>query len=609
MDQSFYIGTMFDAYKYFGAFPRYESGKLTGVTFRVYAPSAARVDLIGDFNDWAAGKHTMEWEDDGGVLSCFVPEAQIGQRYKYKIFTKEGWSVDHTDPYARQMEVRPAAAAIITDPGNYEFQDREWMQKRTKCFNEPLNIYEMHLGSWLKNPEHEEGWFSYDQLADKLIPYLKKHGFTHVELLPVMEHPSDASWGYQLSGFFAPTSRYGTPNQFKAFIDACHRADIGVFLDYVPAHFALDDYGLAKFDGTALYEYPSEDTGHSEWGSYNFNFYRGEVCSFLQSAANFWLEEFHIDGLRMDAISNILYWQGDANRGVNEGGVKFVQTMNTGLQTRHPTAILMAEDSSNFLKVTAPTEYDGLGFDYKWNMGWMHDTLSFFKRPAHERRVYYHQISFSMLYFYNENYLLPFSHDEVVHGKATILQKMNGDYEVKFPQGRVLYTYMFTHPGKKLNFMGNEIGMLREWDEKRENDWEILNYPLHDSFNHYFQELSTLYRTSPALYDAEYAETSFRWLEVNRGDVCSYAYERRHEKQRLLVLINLNDQPVEDFTFGYDEAVSARLILHSDWQRFSGQTPEEETTIVSEEKPYFEHPYRFTVDLPVFSAQIYEITE
>ena len=432
MKKEFYIGEMFDAYQYLGAQPVFDAGKETGVEFRVYAPAAKRIDLLGDFNDWTPGRHVMMREGTGGVQSCFVQEARIGMRYKFKITTKEGWSCDHTDPYARQMELRPASAAIITDPYAFHFTDHEWMARRTKGFDEPVNIYEVHAGSWKTDPERENGWLNYDELADHLIPYLKENHFTHVELMPIMEHPSDASWGYQLTGFFAPTARYGTPDQLKSFVNRCHLAGIGVIFDFVPVHFALDDYGLAKFDGTSLYEYPATDTGYSEWGTHNFNFYRGEVCSFLQSAANFWLSEFHVDGLRMDAISNILYWQGDVQRGVNEGAVKFVQKMNRGLTMRHPTVMLMAEDSSDYLKVTAPVEYGGLGFDYKWNMGWMNDTLDFFRRPAHERRVYYHQLSFSMMYFYNENYLLPFSHDEVVHGKATILQKMNGDYEDKF---------------------------------------------------------------------------------------------------------------------------------------------------------------------------------
>ncbi len=607
MDQSFYTGEMFDAYQYFGAKPVYEDGIARGVDFRVYAPSAERIDLIGDFNDWTPGMHIMEWQGTGGVLACHVPEARVGMRYKYKVFSKDGWNCDHTDPYALQMQLRPESAAIIIDPDNYTFTDREWMRTRSKCFDMPLNIYEMHMGSWRTNPNDENGWFNYVQIAERLIPYLKENHFTHVEIMPVMEHPSDISWGYQLSGFFAPTSRYGTPAQLKEFVDRCHNADIGVIFDFVPVHFALDDYGLAKFDGTALYEYPAEDTGYSEWGSHNFNFFRGEVRSFLQSSANYWLTEFHADGLRMDAISNVLYWQGDADRGVNEGGVQFVQNMNDGLQKIHPTSILMAEDSSNFLKVTAPTKYGGLGFDYKWDMGWMNDTLDFFRRPAHERRVHYHMLSFSMMYFYNENYLLPFSHDEVVHGKATILQKMNGDYEDKFPQGRVLYTYMFTHPGKKLNFMGNELGQLREWDEGQECDWMLLDYPLHDSFYRYFQELSKLYTESPALHDSEYAERSFRWLEIDRGDVCTYVYERINDTQRFIVIMNLDDRPLESFVFGYDRAASAELILHSDWQRFGGGTKESKTVISAKKMALRDFTHQFEVSMPAFSSMILEV--
>lgn len=607
----FFTGRAFDAYTYFGAHP-----EGSGVSFRVYAPNAVGVEVIGEWSGWNG--ITM-FRDNGGVYSVYCDGARVGQMYKYRIHRRDGFVTEHSDPYGFRTELRPNSASIITDLRSFAFDDEKWMKSRDKCYNRPMNIYEVHLGSWRTKPAETprdeevsspEDWYTYKEIAEPLIEYVKESGFTHIELMPLCEYPADCSWGYQVTGFYSPTSRYGTPDDLKYLVNACHKAGIGVICDFVPVHFAVDGYALAEFDGTGLYEYPNDGAGRSEWGSYNFNFYRGEVCSFLQSAANYWLSEFHFDGLRMDAISNALYWQGDAARGVNSGAVTFIRNMNSGLHHIHPTALLMAEDSTNYLKVTAPVEYEGLGFDYKWDMGWMNDTLDFFRTPPNERSKHYHKITFSMQYFYNELFLLPFSHDEVVHGKATIIQKMWGDYEVKFPQCRALYLYMFTHPGKKLNFMGSEFAQFREWDEKREQDWDILKYPNHDAFRRFFTELAELYRSNPALYDGEYNMNTFQWLEADAVEDCVYCYRRTSGNNSLVVALNLSDKARENYRFGINEPCALKEILNSDSDIYGGGTPTKMAPLIASEAiPYGKFKDSFTVDLAPFSGKIFEVVQ
>ncbi len=593
--RDFYVGKVFDAYDYFGAHP-----DKNGVWFRVYAPSAEKISLIGEFNQWEG--QWMEHCENHGVYQLYVPDAKPGMLYKYKIYGG-GRVTDHCDPYGFGMELRPNSASVVVDLSEYKFHDRVWMDRRQKTYEQPMNIYEMHAGSWHTNPEDPNGWYNYAELAEPLIAYLKENHYNYVEFLPLSEHPADVSWGYQTTGYFSPTSRYGTAAQLKELIDKCHQADIGVILDFVPVHFAMDDYGLAMFDGTPLYEYPNDAVGHSEWGTCNFMHSRGEVRSFLQSAAEYWLEEFHFDGIRMDAISRIIYWQGDPNRGVNGNAVEFIRYMNQELHRRHPTALLIAEDSTNFLKVTAPVEYNGLGFDYKWDLGWMNDTLNYFKTPPSERPSHYYKLSFSMDYFYNELYLLPLSHDEVVHGKATIIQKMWGDYELKFPQCRALFAYMYMHPGKKLNFMGNEIGQFREWDESREQDWDILTYPLHDAFHKYIRELNRLYETQEALYSKEYHPQYFQWLEIHAASKSVYIFQRGKEKGSIIAAFNFSDQTWEDHPCKLSWKARVKELLNSDWDIYGGQTPVPSkktlTASMSDEE------YILPVTLSPFSARIF----
>ena len=598
--QDFYIGKSFDAYEFFGA---HKIGNK--ILFRVYAPNAAKVSLVGEFNDWQ--EEEMEQQYQSGIYSITSENACVGMMYKYCIHTRDGQVVYHCDPYGFAMELRPNSASYIVDLEEYKFSDDEWMNKRDKCYNKPLNIYEIHMGSWMKKNDetYNNGWYRYNEIADRLINYVKENGFTHIEIMPLCEHPVDCSWGYQNTGFFSPTSRYGTNKELKELIDKCHKANVGVILDFVPIHFAVDDYGLAKFDGTELYEYPHKDVGASEWGTCNFIHSRGEVCSFLQSAANYWLKEYHFDGLRMDAISRAIYWQGNPARGVNSCAINFIRNMNVGLHKLHPTAMIIAEDSTAYPKVTAPVEYNGLGFDYKWDLGWMNDTLEYFKISPKERANHYYKLTFSMEYFYNELFLLPFSHDEVVHGKATIIQKMWGDYEDKFKQCRALYMYMYTHPGKKLNFMGNEIAQFREWDEKREQDWQLIKIPLHDAFNKYIKRLNEVYDNYEALYKNEYDSSYFKWLEVNAPEKSVYIYERGRSDHRIIVALNFSDNEYAPFTFKVEEELRLREIVNSDSDIYGGSTWGiiSDVTTTKEDN----YLYNLSINLKPFSGIIYEV--
>lgn len=595
----FFLGNAFDAHTYFGA-------HLTesGVVFRTLAPNATSVSLIWEGGDWEP--MPMKRIHDGGIFEITVPDALPGEMYKYRITPQDpdGETIDHCDPYGFGMELRPKNASIIRDLSSYTFHDETWMKRRGDHRHKPVNIYEAHLGSWRTNPDDENGWYNYEEIAPKLVTYVKKHGYNYIEFMPLSEHPADCSWGYQNTGFFSPTSRYGTAHQLMQLIDICHQAGIGVILDFVPVHFAVDGYALNHYDGTTLYEYPDKETNYSEWGSCNFIHARGEVCSFLQSNANYWLSVFHFDGLRMDAVSRLIYWGGDQKRGTNPASIAFLQRMNQGLHQLQPDAMLIAEDSTTYEGVTRPVKQGGLEFDYKWDMGWMNDTLNFFRQYPWERKNEYHKLTFSMMYFPNEYYLLPLSHDENVHGKATILQKMFGDYDQKFPQARALYLYMYAHPGKKLVFMGSEFGQLREWTETRQQDWDVLSYPIHDAFAHYMDELNHLYLTEPALYAADYEVDGFRWADCHQEQQCIYAIERRAGDSRLLILLHLSDKQTELYTFRIPRCSGLQPLLHTDWKRFHGAT-EEDTAVIPGKQTRTGRT--FTIELPPFSGILLRI--
>lgn len=609
----FYTGKIFDAYKYLGAhINRGKSGKAEEVVFRTFAPSASRISVIGEFNGWT--ETPMEKVHDGNFWELISKEAKPGMMYKYRIYDRAGNCIDHCDPYGYGMELRPNTASIIRDMDAYKFHDGKWMKKRSDHSDLPLNVYELHFGSFRKPSEEPDAWYDYEEMADILLPYLKENGYNYLEIMPLNEYPCDESWGYQGTGFFSPTSRYGTADQLKYFVDRCHENNIGVILDFVPVHFAVDDYALANYDGTALYEYPHSDVGDSEWGSRNFMHSRGEVRSFLQSAAEYWLNEYHIDGLRMDAISRAIYWQGMPERGVNSNAVEFLRYMNQGLKERHPSVILAAEDSTSFPGVTKPAEEGGLGFDYKWDMGWMNDTLDYFRTAPEYRTRDYHKLTFSMMYYYDERYLLPLSHDEVVHGKATILQKMYGDYGQKFPQARAFYMYMYTHPGKKLNFMGNEIGHFREWDEKRELDWNLLTFPAHQDFHRFMEDLNHFYLEHPALSELDYDMEGFQWLECHAEEKCVYVFERctkerRNEtgksrdqmnrQERIVAAFNFSDEE-QEIEIKCEDKKSLKRVFSSEYKEYGGQEEKKEKIIKAKKEIA-------TLKLKPFSAEYYLI--
>ena len=568
--------------------------------------------MIGEFNGWT--ETPMEKVHDGNFWEMISKEAKPGMMYKYRIYDRAGNCIDHCDPYGYGMELRPNTASIIRDMDAYKFHDGKWMKKRSDHSKLPLNVYELHFGSFRKPSEEPDAWYDYEEMADILLPYLKENGYNYLEIMPLNEYPCDESWGYQGTGFFSPTSRYGTADQLKYFVDRCHENDIGVILDFVPVHFAVDDYALANYDGTALYEYPHSDVGDSEWGSRNFMHSRGEVRSFLQSAAEYWLNEYHMDGLRMDAISRAIYWQGMPERGVNSNAVEFLRYMNQGLKERHPSVILAAEDSTSFPGVTKPVEEGGLGFDYKWDMGWMNDTLDYFRTAPEYRTRDYHKLTFSMMYYYDERYLLPLSHDEVVHGKATILQKMYGDYEQKFPQARAFYMYMYAHPGKKLNFMGNEIGHFREWDEKREVDWNLLTFPAHQDFHRFMEDLNHFYLEHPALSEMDYDTEGFQWLECHAEEKCVYVFERctkerRNEtgksrdqmnrQERIVAAFNFSDEE-QEIEIKCEDKKSLKRVFSSEYKAYGGQEEKKEKIIKAKKEIV-------TLQLKPFSAEYYLI--
>lgn len=587
----FYTGKILDAYEYLGC-------HLTegGAVFRTFAPGAAGISVMGDFNGWV--ETPMHRIYDGNFWECELPDVKEGMYYKYRIYRKDHMYTDHADPYGFGMELPPKFASVVRTLSSYKWQDNHWMKNRTDCKHAALNIYEVHLGSWKRKAD--QSVYSYREIAKPLVAYVLEHGYNYIELMPIAEHPCDNSWGYQQTGFYSPTARYGTPDDLKYLIDYAHQKQIGILLDFVPVHFAVDDYALAQYDGTALYEYPHTDVGISEWGSKNFNHSRGEVQSFLQSCACYWIKEFHFDGIRIDALSNILYWHGQKERGVNDLAVSFIRHMNRSLKQMDPSLLLIAEDSTSFAGVTKPADQNGLGFDYKWDMGWMNDTLNYFKTPPCERTRDYHKLTFSMMYFGNEQYLLPLSHDETVHGKATILQKMYGEYEGKFPQARALYMYMYVHPGKKLNFMGNEIGQFREWDEAREQDWDLLSYPAHDAFAQYMKDLCHVYLTHPALSEMDYEPEGFRWIDCHQEEACVYVIERKSREERLLAIFNFSDQP-QTYQLNESSISSLKLLLSSDDMVYGGSQSYSGTNLLKPEAGIIK------LQLQPYSGLLYEI--
>jgi 1,4-alpha-glucan branching enzyme len=563
-----------------------EFGGTRGVHFAVWAPNAERVSVIGDFNGWDGRVTPMRLLVPGGIWEIFIPELREGEKYKYEIRARDGSILKKTDPFGLAFEVPPQSAAIVRDISRYQWGDHDWMASRPAhgaWMDRPLTIYETHLGSWARVPEDGERFLSYRELADRLVSYVKSLGFTHIELLPVMEHPFSGSWGYQVLGFFAPTSRFGPPEDFKYFVDAAHRAGLGVILDWVPGHFPKDAHGLARFDGTALFEHEDPRQGeHQDWGTLIFNYGRNEVRNFLLSNALFWLEEYHVDGLRVDAVASMLYLDYSRKEGQwvpnrfggreNLEAISFLQELNSLTHGEHPGTMTAAEESTAFPGVSRPVHLGGLGFTYKWNMGWMHDILQYTHEDPIHRRWHHNLVTFSALYMHTENFILPFSHDEVVHGKGSLIDKMPGDEWQKRASLRVLYGYMYGHPGKKLLFMGSEFGQWREWNHDRSLDWHLVDHAPHVGLRSYIQALNWHYHAQPALHEVDFDPSGFRWIDCNDNEnsVVSIVRYAKARTDFVVMVFNFTPVPRMEYRIGVPEAGWYAELLNSDADIFGG---------------------------------------
>jgi 1,4-alpha-glucan branching enzyme len=561
-------------------------GGTTGVHFAVWAPNADRVSVIGDFNGWDGRVMPMRVLVPGGIWEIFVPDLPDGEKYKFEIRTRAGAILKKTDPFARAFEAPPQSAAIVRDISGYAWADGDWMATRESAgrwFERPMSIYEVHLGSWGRVPEQGDRFLSYRELAEQLVPYVTSLGFTHIELLPVMEHPFSGSWGYQVLGFFAPTARFGPPEDFKFFVDACHQAGIGVILDWVPGHFPKDAHGLARFDGTALFEHEDPRQGeHQDWGTLIFNYGRNEVRNFLLSNALFWLDEYHVDGLRVDAVASMLYLDYSRQPGQwvpnryggreNLEAISFLQQLNSLTHGEHPDSLTAAEESTAFPGVSRPVHLGGLGFTYKWNMGWMHDILAYMHEDPVHRRWHHNRVTFTALYMHTENFILPFSHDEVVHMKGSLVGKMPGDAWQKLASLRVLYGYMYGHPGKKLLFMGSEFGQRREWNHDRSVDWHLLEEPLHKGLQRYVRDLNAIYRSEPALHQVDFDASGFRWIDCNDNEnsVVSMVRYAKNPDDFVVMVFNFTPVPRRQYRIGVPEAGWYGELLNSDAVVYGG---------------------------------------
>ena len=561
---NFFNGYSIDAYREFGAHLHDHT-----CTFTVWAPNARSVRVTGSFNQWDPAHDFLEKVDERGVWSITLDVVNEWDTYRYIIEDQEGRLNEKSDPFAFYSEYRPATASKVVNLEDFPWIDGDWMRDRQINADKPMNIYEVHAGSWRMK---EDGTlYTYEELADLLVPYCVENGYSHIEFMPLNEYPFDGSWGYQATGYFSCTSRYGHFKQFMHLVNVAHQNGIGIIMDFVPVHFVKDSYGLRQFDGTNQYEYSDKNNAESEWGTCYFDLGKEEVRSFLMSAANFWCDYYHVDGLRVDAVSNLIFWKGNKNNGVNTGAVDFIKRLNYLVKERYDHKIMMiAEDSSDFEGVTKPSFYGGLGFDYKWDLGWMNDTLKYYAMDPIYRQYHHNMINFSMAYFYSERFINEFSHDEVVHGKKTIIDKMWGTYEEKFMQAKNLYAYMYTHPGKKLNFMGNEIGHFREWDEAKEIDWFLLKYPLQDSFRRYTHDLNMVYKYHSCLYKYDYDPKGFRWIDADNASQSVYSYYREDEESLMVVVLNMTPASYERFEVNVPIKGVYTEIINSDRDIYSG---------------------------------------
>ncbi len=574
-------GCHYQIYNIFGANPMTLQG-VKGVLFSVWAPNAQSVSVIGNFNSWDGRRNPMR-NRSAGIWELFIPELYAGEFYKFELRSCFGEMMVKIDPYAKFSEMRPNQASVVVDPSTYEWNDAKWLQDHTNTdfLNVPMSIYEVHLGSWKMKSNGD--FYSYEDFINELVPYVKEHGFTHIELMPLAEHPLDQSWGYQITGYYSPTARYGTPEELRKFIDVCHSNDIGVILDWVPAHFPKDSHALGKFDGTALYEHADARQGeHPDWGTYIFNYGRTEVSNFLIANALYWLKEFHIDGLRVDAVASMLYLDYGREHGqwvpnrygdnINIEALDFTKHLNSIIRKEAPHAIMIAEESTSYPNITKPPEHDGLGFHYKWNMGWMNDFLYYIEKEPIHRQFHQNELTFAMLYAFTENFKLVLSHDEVVHGKGSMINKMPGDDWQKFANLRLTYGFMFAHPGKKLMFMGSEFAQYHEWDSDKSLDWHIIDDGKHSQMQDVVKTLNGLYRESTALWQIEDSYEGFEWLDCDNAadSIIGFARKGRDENDIILAVFNFTPVPRESYKFGVPKKGYYEEIFNSDAEVFGG---------------------------------------
>lgn len=614
----FRSGTHCRLYEKMGAHCLEHDGE-KGVYFAVWAPAARRLSVIGDFNFWSAGADELyQRQDNSGIWEGFIPRLQAGTKYKFHIESKAGGPpIEKGDPFAFYWENPPRTASVIWESG-YDWQDSKWLKNRAAIqkLDQPFSVYELHLGSWKRGQDNN--FLTYTELADQLVEYVLEMGYTHVELLPVMEHPFYGSWGYQITGYFAPTARYGKPDEFKYLIDCLHQAGIGVLLDWVPSHFPSDGHGLAFFDGTHLFEHPDPQKGyHPDWKSYIFNYDRAEVRSFLLSSAHFWLDRFHIDGLRVDGVASMLYLDYSRKQGEwkpneyggreNVGAVRLLQAFNSAVYRDFPDVVTIAEESTAWPLVTRPVGVGGLGFGMKWMMGWMQDSLKYFKEDPLFRPFHHDKITFSLLYAFSENFVLPFSHDEVVHGKSSLLMKMPGDEWQKFANLRLLFAYMFTHPGAKMHFMGGELGQLREWNHDSSLDWHLLALKPHVGIKQLVKALNQLYRQEPALHQLQFNEKGFEWIDGSDRDnsVLVYCRFSSDKQEKLLIILNLTPVIRHNFRLGLPAEGNYRLLLNTDAAEFGG-TGSKYADLVAEPIRHHWKDFSATLDLAPLAVLVFK---
>ncbi|HID69284.1 MAG TPA: 1,4-alpha-glucan branching protein GlgB [Desulfobacterales bacterium] len=615
----FNFGTNYEIYKHMGAHPGIYSN-IKGTIFRVWAPSAVRVSIIGNFNGWDGRVNQMRSLGSSGIWELFLPGIGENEIYKFEIRTTHGELLVKSDPFQFFGEHRPKTASVVRYLDHYEWNDQEWQQSKhhIKPYDKAISIYEVHPGSWQRDPANPGRFFTFRELADKLIPYVQKLGFTHIELMPVMEHPLDESWGYQVTGPFSLTSRYGVPEDFMFFVDKCHQEGIGIILDWVPAHFPKDSHSLARFDGTALFEHEDPRKGsHPEWGTFIYNYGRKEVSNFLIANALFWLDKYHIDGLRVDAVASMLYLDYSRNEGEwvpnsyggreNLEAIEFIRHLNSIVYDRHPGTLMIAEESTSFYGVSKPANVGGLGFGFKWNMGWMNDILSYFEEDPIYRKYHHNNLTFSIMYAFSENFILPLSHDEVVHGKKSLIDKMPGDLWQKFANLRLLFLTMWMHPGKKLIFMGCEFGQWHEWNCKQSLDFHLLEEnELHREMLHFFQELNSIYKENPSLWELDFGHEGFQWMdfEDRENSIISYARFARDRSDHLVCLLNFTPQTFFNYKIGLPTGADYEQIFCSDQSRFGGSNAAQKTIYRAVAEPYAQAQFHTHVSVPPLAGII-----